>query len=355
MKKEEMKRDEVFKNRTSLDEFDIDNPDSLDAWMLKRMEDIPVEILRVFKFNTEYVLKCFNNAYRITILILKDKRPAFNIDKYIGIAESAAPHRDGEYALYDYLFLESMTMAMVVNYLRACEPKTYAYDNRNALVTQIYNHHYDKLVFNSLGSDAPTLFFKNVLRPETIKKLTVDKDLFYPQLPLAEKSVEEEIEQRKTRIKELEEENAKLKKENEELRNIINENNEWYIGTDYTKMSEEEKLFDREKIVFFTTVLSTENDKKYTVLSNLATFIETMCKGSTSNIETKREKLKSNLVPMISKMKKPEYAKANAKAAKKVAGLLSMILPDEYKNDRHKRINQIIESMKLNYPEDDEQ
>ena len=62
MKKEEMKRDEVFKNRSSLDEFDIDNPDSLDAWMLKRMEDIPVEILRVFKFNTEYVLKCFNNA-----------------------------------------------------------------------------------------------------------------------------------------------------------------------------------------------------------------------------------------------------------------------------------------------------
>jgi len=151
-----------------------------------------------------------------------------------------------------------------------------------------------------------------------------------------------QIEKQQTRIKKLEEENATLTQENKELRNIKNNLNEWYSGTDYIKISEEEEMSVREKLVFFTTVLSIENNKKYTVLSNLATFIETMCKGPTDY-----------LGPMISKMKKPEYAEANAKAAKKVAGLLLKILPKEYRNDQRLTINKLIESMKANYPEND--
>ena len=56
----------------------------------------------------------------------------------------------------------------------------------------------------------------------------------------------------------------------------------------------------------------------------------------------------------FSKMKKLDEKSANSKAAKKVAGLMKLIIPEEYRNDKHITINKIIESMLLNYPENDD-
>lgn len=148
-----------------------------------------------------------------------------------------------------------------------------------------------------------------------------------------------QIENLKLKINKIENENKKLRESQNQ--GIQLHDDGFFNGEEYELLSEEDIAL-REKIVFFMTVLSIENDKKYTILQNLATFISNICKGDVKV---------NNIGPMFSKMKKKEWAQANAKAAKKVANMLSLILPEEYRNDKKLRINQIIESMLLNFPE----
>lgn len=170
--------------------------------------------------------------------------------------------------------------------------------------------------------------------------------------------IEAENKRLSEKIKELEAENEQLRKKNEELEAEIvrlgeqlqqlpqNEEStapvdEWFTG-EYEKLSADKEFTLRERLVFFSTVLSLENNKKYTVASNLATFIGELCNDQ------------NNIGPFFSKMKKPDEASANAKAAKKVADLMKQIIPKEYRNDKHLPINKFIESMKLNFPETEE-
>ena len=199
----QIEREKVFRNRTSLEEFRVDSPGTLDAMMLRLMENIPSEIPSWFKFTKDYALKCFNNAYYITILILNDKHPALNFDLYISIAKSDVK-RVNKYneVVYDYLFLESMTTAMVVNYLRACEPDKYT--EHNSLIKKLIEHYNDRhFTFYPPAHSAPLLFFGNILHPDTIKGLTIERELFYPKMPLEETSAEAQIKELNDRIDEL--------------------------------------------------------------------------------------------------------------------------------------------------------
>ena len=107
-------------------------------------------------------------------------------------------------------------------------------------------------------------------------------------------------------------------------------------------ISIDEKFTLRERLVFFFTVLSLDNDKKYTNLSNLAKFVSELCKDQ------------NNIVPFISKMKKAEEASKNAKAAKRVADMMKQIIHESYRNDENLTINKLIESIQLNFPEEEE-
>ncbi len=132
-------------------------------------------------------------------------------------------------------------------------------------------------------------------------------------------------------VKRLKEENTKYK----ELFDFANETGE-------EKLKDEEKMTLRERLVFFFTVLSLDNDKKYTILSNLAKLINGLCNDQ------------RNIVSFISRMKKPEEAAANAKAAKRVASLMKLIIPSEYRNDEKLTINRLIKNMELNFPSEEE-
>lgn len=138
----------------------------------------------------------------------------------------------------------------------------------------------------------------------------------------------------------------RLTDENRVLKEKLNELCEWYTDFDekYEKLSDEEKVSNRERIVFFATVLSLSIEKKSTILNNLAKFIESMCNGEAKYIG-----------PMLSRLNNPENAQANAKAAKKVASDLLLILPKERRNDEKLTINKIIKSLKLNFPDKDEE
>jgi hypothetical protein len=109
------------------------------------------------------------------------------------------------------------------------------------------------------------------------------------------------------------------------------------------KLTTEEVWTMRERLVFFFSILCLDNDKKYTVFSNLEKFIKEICNDQ------------KNIVPFISRMKRPEEASANAKAAKKVASLMKLIIPQEYRMDEQLTINKLIKSMLENFPEEDEE
>ncbi len=136
-------------------------------------------------------------------------------------------------------------------------------------------------------------------------------------------------------VKKLKEENTKLKETHQNQSNIEDDGNQ-------EQLSGEEELTLRERLVFFFSVLSLDNNKKYTVLSNLGKFISVLCNDP------------KNVVSFISRMKKPEEAAANAKAAKKVAELMKLIIPKEYRNDEKLTINKLINSMLLNFPDKEE-
>ena len=161
--------------------------------------------------------------------------------------------------------------------------------------------------------------------------------------------LEKELNEAQKRISELEVQiNDSQQKDNEEVERLRTVNaqlsekvaiqDEWYTG-EFDNLSIEKDMVLRERVIFFATVLSLDLDKKYIVLSNLAKFISEICNDQ------------KNVGPFLSRMKKPEEAAANAKAAKKVAGLMKVIIPEEYRSDKHLKINQLVESMLLNFPE----
>ena len=187
----------------------------------------------------------------------------------------------------------------------------------------------------------------NLYPDESTGTTTSETPLPPPQVPTTASLVQDGeqqsiIEQQATRIKELEAEVEYIRSEFDEAKKKIGTQDEWYTG-EYKNLPEDVNMVLRERVVFFATVLSLDLDKKYTVLSNLAKFICKICNDQ------------HNVGPFLSRMKKAEEAEANAKAAKKVAGLMKGILPEEYQNNNYLKINQLVDSMLLNFPGKEEE
>ena len=156
--------------------------------------------------------------------------------------------------------------------------------------------------------------------------------------------LQQQLREAKTRIIELE---KKIEANKNQLK-ISEELSQWYTDdNNYNKLTGEEIFTRREKIVFFATVLSLDINKKYTILHNLATFIAELCKGEdTDDID--------NIGSFLSKMQNPKEKAANAKAAKRVSDLMQQLVPIKYRNDNTLAVNRFAESMKLNFPEEED-
>ena len=384
-------RKELYRDRTSIEDFDINRDGSIEKLMLERMYFEPHIINS--ENAEEIVLGIFNMAHYLTTMILADSQPMLHLGKYLKIASKICVAPGYEMNTYGRYF-SAMAMAMVVNFLKICDDK---YCNEGEIFILSLNEWHHKEFKNGLwDDDARFLFYNNVVSNDAIIKARqfMSRDDFQPipslkvfEQKVMESNKRENKEDLKQAIAEVEarleakiprfeydEQNQGLKivqgtnnkamdvvedsdketlkaeikqlrDENLSLKEKLNELCEWYTDFDenYTKMNDQVKESDRERIVFFATVLSLDINKKYTILNNLAKFIAVMCNEDARIIG-----------PMLSKMNKPESAKANAKAAAKIANLLSIILPEDCRHDPKLTINKIIDSLKLNFPDEEE-
>ena len=179
---------------------------------------------------------------------------------------------------------------------------------------------------------------KILRQEEMIKKANQEKMAKETEQNEAQKRISELEAQINNSQQKDNEEVERLRTVNAQLSEKVAIQDEWYTG-EFDNLSIEKDMVLRERVIFFATVLSLDLDKKYIVLSNFAKFISEICNDQ------------KNVGPFLSRMKKPEEAAANAKAAKKVAGLMKVIIPEEYRSDKHLKINQLVESMLLNFPE----
>jgi len=172
-------RSKIYCDRTDIDCFDVDNPNSLDALMLERIEHS-----KIIDFDgaAGYILDIFNNAYYITTLILMEKHPVHYLSKYFIIAEhTASAYKDIYHHNTNYRYFEAIIMAMVSNYLCACRPDLYSpLDNTNRLLSGIWDYHNKTFYATEWDSDARFLFFNNVLNDVSLKEFSVKKDWFKP-------------------------------------------------------------------------------------------------------------------------------------------------------------------------------
>lgn len=440
-------REWVFRDRNDINEFGVKGQ-TLNALLFNRMQGLPM--FRDEMDAQDCMRQCFNNAYYISILILKDDFPQLSIARYSSIA----------YGQRKWKFqsdVHALTLGIVCNLLKYCvnppfNAANYIQQSFSDVVynvncidlgpRQIFNHMVNEIdakgCWVSFYDLSPRHIEEIIYSGNSLKRyLTIEGDVICEavralccddkqRLKLIERLLEPEKErygftdakvcntyrmlyelrsqitgeplpnkmpfdnvasyappfdiippsysEDSKRVKELESEVAKLRNKlidanalltkkqqlEEKVNNLEDQNTElldklkraelgdgWYVGDDnYEKISLDEKFSQRERTVFFSTVLSLVLNKEYIILSNLATFIAEMCNDNDS-------KSIENLGIFLSKMQKPEAASANAKAAKRVCDLLKLILPKEFRNDKSLTINKIIDNMKLNFPEED--
>lgn len=167
----------IYEDRNSIDDFDVNDPESLDAEMLKRIEDSEIVEL---DGASRYILEIFNNAYYITTLILMEPHPVHYLYKYLTIANHAgSAYEDVREKNTYHSFFECITMAMVWNYLSACLPDKYALGNEDRLLKSIWDYHYKHFDDTEWDGHARFLFFNNVMRADKIQKYHV-QDKFMP-------------------------------------------------------------------------------------------------------------------------------------------------------------------------------
>ena len=166
----------IYKEK-SLDDFPINDVHSLDWLMLYRIETSEIAMIP----NAEdYVCKIFNNAYYITTLVLKEKRPNLHVADYIGIADGMLLELDDLHSRHRYFL--AMTMALVYNYLNAMNFKAIG---KERLLKTIWDYFVHQFSDQDRDGQARFLFFRNVLNDAEVHKWRVWPERFEPR-PIVE-------------------------------------------------------------------------------------------------------------------------------------------------------------------------
>ena len=166
----------IYKEK-SLDDFPINDEHSLDWLMLDRIETSEIAMIP----NAEdYVCKIFNNAYYITTLVLKEKRPNLHVADYIGIADGMLLELDDLHSRHRYFL--AMTMALVYNYLNAMNFKAIG---KERLLKTIWDYFVHQFSDQDRDGQARFLFFRNVLNDAEVHKWRVWPERFEPR-PIVE-------------------------------------------------------------------------------------------------------------------------------------------------------------------------
>ena len=166
----------IYKEK-SLDDFPINDVHSLDWLMLDRIETSEIAMIP----NAEdYVCKIFNNAYYITTLVLKEKRPNLHVADYIGIADGMLLELDDLHSRHRYFL--AMTMALVYNYLNAMNFKAIG---KERLLKTIWDYFVHQFSDQDRDGQARFLFFRNVLNDAEVHKWRVWPERFEPR-PIVE-------------------------------------------------------------------------------------------------------------------------------------------------------------------------
>ena len=166
----------IYKEK-SLDDFPINDVHSLDWLMLDRIETSEIAMI---PNAADYVCKIFNNAYYITTLVLKEKRPNLHVADYIGIADGMLLELDDLHSRHRYFL--AMTMALVYNYLNAMNFKAIG---KERLLKTIWDYFVHQFSDQDRDGQARFLFFRNVLNDAEVHKWRVWPERFEPR-PIVE-------------------------------------------------------------------------------------------------------------------------------------------------------------------------
>lgn len=127
----------IFKDKTEIDDFDIDpvTPqhqrvlESIGEGVgLKTMDTRLFEALQGDSFLVrlpgapDYILEIFNAAHYITTLILMERHPMIYFSSYLSIADKVGAEPGYDHNTFHHIFC-AMTMTLVTNYLQALNPR----------------------------------------------------------------------------------------------------------------------------------------------------------------------------------------------------------------------------------------
>ena len=164
----------IYKDRESIECFNIDDEKALDAAMLELIEKSP--IIELDGANG-YILEIFNNAYYIVTLIRMEKHPMQFFRKYITIAEHTG---SAYYDVYEkntyYDYFSAFTMAMACNYLRLLDDNYLGEDN--LFIKKVTEHFRKFFKPTSSREDAYCVFRANLMSIDVLYSYNLDKKSF---------------------------------------------------------------------------------------------------------------------------------------------------------------------------------
>ena len=330
----------IYKDKEDIGCFNVDDEKSLDAAMLKLIEESSIIVL---DGANKYILEIFNNAYYITTLILMEKRPIQFFRSYLTISEHTGSSSDdisGRNTFFEEF--SSFTMAMVCNYLRLLDDK---YNDEDNLFIKKLTEHFKKFFKpTSTKEDAYSIFTSNLMSLEVLNNYNVDRNSFAPR-KIDEQAINDTKEHFRRKysswsemitncdfksndnfikgICRTEEEKtilaAAFRKEeivstaSNLMNNVADKFSELNIEKEQLqarikelaaqveelqqklKSEDEEKTPANayEKIIFFATVLSAAYDAGFTHQQELSEFICTICGGSPKTFQPRISKLSS--------------------------------------------------------------
>lgn len=158
-------RIEVYHDRHSIDDFQIDIEGSIEKVMLERMYD--EEYIYDLDGAEKYILDIFNTAHYITTMILADPHPMMHLRFYIDTTRKIGAAPGAEQNTYGNFF-SAMAMAMVVNYLKVCDEKYCAEDA--LLISKIKKWYNDHIDDKQWDNEARFVFLRNIQPIDVIEK-----------------------------------------------------------------------------------------------------------------------------------------------------------------------------------------